>query len=92
MSKELELTGTILIKKPIVTGTSQRGEWRKQTFIIETTDAYPKKVAIDIWNDKIDELNQFFEGQKVSVGIEVESKESGERWFTNVTGKTIKGV
>lgn len=88
----MELTGTILSKKPIVTGTSQRGEWRKQTFIIETTDAYPKKVAIDIWNDKIDELNQFFEGQKVNFSINIESKESNDRWYTEVKAWKISAA
>lgn len=84
-----ELSGQIIKRLPIQEGTSSRGAWKKQTLVIETTDQYPKKVAIDFWNDKVDEVQKFFDGQNVTISINIESKESNERWYTEVKGWKI---
>ena len=40
-------------------GQSTRGAWKKQDFVIETSEQYPKKVCISCWNEKTDELYKF---------------------------------
>ena len=77
----MEVTGKIFKVLEAQSGTSTKGEWKKQEFIIETEGQYPKKICITNWNDKAD-LNNISEGTMVKVGIDLESKEYNDRWYT----------
>jgi len=44
----LELIGKIINKLPVQTGISQRGNWSKQEFILETQDSFPKKICMNV--------------------------------------------
>lgn len=79
----MEITGKIIEILPAQTGQSARGEWKKQDFILETQEQYPKKVCIENWNDKVD-FNTFGQGAMVSVSINIESREYNGRWYTGV--------
>ena len=44
----MEITGKIIQVLPEVGGVSKAGnEWKKQEYVLETHDQYPKKVGID---------------------------------------------
>ena len=77
----MDITGKIIQILPEVTGEGKNGPWRKQEFIIETFDEYPKKVCISTWGDKID-LKSVSPNDKVKVFINLESREYNERWYT----------
>lgn len=79
----MEISGTIINILELQTGEGRNGPWKKQEFILETDDQYPKKVCIALWGDKIDQfpLNT---GEKVTVSINVESREFNGRWYTDV--------
>ncbi len=79
----MEITGKLVKLVDAQTGTSARGEWKKQQFIIETEDQYPKKICIQNWNDKVD-LNAVSVGDKLTVSINIESREFNEKWYTDV--------
>ena len=79
----MEITGSILNKLDVVTGEGKNGPWKKQDFILETQDQYPKKVCITVWGDKIN-LESFSENEIVTVSINVESREYNTRWYTDV--------
>ncbi len=49
----MKLTAKISQLLPLQTGSGKNGEWKKQDFIVETGDAYPKKICISVWGDKI---------------------------------------
>ena len=79
----MELTGKIIQVLPERSGTSARGEWRKQEYIIEIPGDYPKKVCFMAWGDRIDQLG-IQEGQELTVSIDIESREYNGRWSTDV--------
>ncbi len=79
----MEITGKIIKILPEESGEGRNGPWKKQKFVIETQEQYPKKIAIDIWGDKID-LKGFGENEIVTASINIESREWNERWFTDV--------
>ena len=70
----MEISGVIFAVLPLQTGTNQTTgkEWKKQTAVLETEGQYPKKVAFDMFGDKIKDLNV---GDKVAVGIDIDSRE-----------------
>jgi hypothetical protein len=80
----MELAGKIVKRLPVVSGESTRGPWKKQDFIIETSEQYPKKVCVTCWGDKVEELDKLSDGQDVRVSINIESREYNERWYTDV--------
>lgn len=79
----MEITGKIIRILPVQSGQGRNGEWKKQDFVLETNDQYPKKVCFTVWGDKIDTFN-IREGEELIVAITVESREYNERWYTNV--------
>ncbi len=79
----MEITGKIIEILEAQTGSSARGEWKKQDFILETQEQYPKKVCIENWNDKVD-FNTFAVGSAITASINIESREYNGRWYTGV--------
>jgi len=79
----MEITGKVIQLNEPLTGKSARGEWKKQELIIETEDQYPKQVCLLNWNDKVD-VSNLKPGQKITAGINIESREFNDRWFTDV--------
>jgi hypothetical protein len=79
----MDINGKIFQLLPVQTGQGKNGTWKKQEFVIETGDAYPKKVCMEVWGDKID-MNQFKPGDSVSVSFDLESREYNGRWYTGV--------
>lgn len=80
----LELSGQVLKLLPEQSGQSQRGPWKKRDFILETNEQYPKKVAITCWGEKVDEISSLNPGTPVTVGINIESREYNDRWYTDI--------
>ncbi len=53
----MELQGKIIAALPERSGTSARGEWKAQDFVIETHDAYPRKMVFSVFG--ADRLSRF---------------------------------
>lgn len=80
----MDLSGKVINQLPEVSGSSKSGNsWRKQEYIIETGGQYPKKVCVAIWGDKIEQFG-LKQGEQVTLGIDVESREYNGRWYTEV--------
>ena len=80
----LEVTGRIVQIMDEVGGTSARGQWKKQEFLIETAEQYPKKIFLSLWGDKVDALKQFKTGDFINASINIESREFNGRWYTDI--------
>lgn len=65
-------------------GSSPRGNWVRQDFIIEQTSDFDKKLCVSVWGDKVNELAKLSIGDKVSVGVNVESREYNGKWYTDI--------
>jgi Domain of unknown function (DUF3127) len=79
----MEISGKIVQLLSLQTGQGKNGVWKKQEFILESGDTYPKKVCIAVWGDKID-INSFKPGDTVNVSFDVESREFNGKWYTDV--------
>jgi hypothetical protein len=78
----MEITGKIIEILPVQTGQGQKGEWKKQLFILETMDQFPKKICIESWNDKLPLTVD--PSKTVKVFFDLESREYNGKWYTNV--------
>lgn len=79
----MEITGKVIQLLPLQEGQGKNGPWKKQEFILETQEQYPKKVCISAWGDKVDQFN-LQENAEVTVSINVESREYNGRWYTDI--------
>ena len=67
-----------------VKGTSARGEWTKQEVILEQPGEFNRKVCVSFWGDKAQDAAALKEGERVSVAVNLESREFNGRWYTEV--------
>ena len=71
-------------------GVSRAGkEWKKQEFVIETDEQYPRKVCFTLFNDKTSLVDGLSAGEEVEVSFNVESREYNGKWFHNINAWKI---
>lgn len=86
----MEITGRVIQVMEVKTGTSGKGSWSKQDFVLETGDKYPKKVCITLWGQENIDKYDLVEGMRVTAFLEIESREYNGNWYTNVKAWKIQ--
>ena len=82
----MEVIGKIIHVLPPQSGTSQAGnQWKKQEYVLETEDAYPKKICFDFFGDRVDQFPLKL-GDRIRLSFDIESREYNGRWYTNNRG------
>lgn len=72
-------------------GTSKAGnQWKKQEFLIETSDQFPKKVCFTLFNDKVNALAGLNPGDEIEVSFDVESREFNNKFYHNLNAWKIE--
>jgi hypothetical protein len=82
----LELEGTIRQKLGVQSGTSARGAWAKQEFILEFPDGnFTSQACFTAWGqDKVQELDKYQVGDRVKVSFNLKSREYNGRWYNDL--------
>lgn len=88
----MDIEGKIIAALEPRSGTSARGEWKAQTFVIETQDQYPRKMAFDVFG--ADRLAQFAinVGDNLRVSFDIDAHEYNGRWFNNIRAFSVMHV
>jgi hypothetical protein len=87
----LDVTGKIVQMLDLQSGTSARGDWKKQDFILETEDQYPRKICISLWGDRINDIAGVQVGKDlITASVSLESREFNGRWYTDVRAWRIQ--
>lgn len=87
----IEIEGILERKLSVQSGTSARGPWKKQDFLVRTEEAYPRTICMNVWGeDKVNELASISDGSKVKVSVNIESREFNGRWYTDVRAWRIE--
>jgi len=87
----MDIKGKIIQKLDPQSGVSKAGNnWKKQEYVLETMDSYPKKVKFDFFGDRADQY-QFEVGDVITLSYDIESREFNGRWYTDIRGfKAVK--
>ena len=82
----LELEGTLRQKLGVQSGTSARGAWAKQEFILEFPDGnFTAQACFTAWGqEKVAELDKYQVGDKVKVSFNLKSREYNGRWYNDL--------
>lgn len=88
----MELQGKIIAALPARSGTSARGDWTAQDFVVETHDAYPKKMVFSVFGaDRLQRFN-IQVGQEVNVSFDIDAHEYNGRWFNSIRAFDVRLV
>ncbi len=88
----MDLQGKIIVALPERSGVSARGEWKSQSFVLETHDAYPRKMVFDVFGaDRLARFN-IQVGQEVMVSFDIDAHEYQGRWFNSVRAFDVRPV
>ena len=82
----LELEGTLSQKLGVQSGTTARGQWIKQEFILEYPDGnYTAQACLLAWGqEKIQELDKYQVGDRIRVSFNIKSREFNGRWYNDL--------
>lgn len=87
----MEIRGRIVQVLPQASGVSRTGNnWRKQEYVLETFEQYPRKVVFNFFNNTIDQY-PLQVGEDIILSFELDSRsyvgrDGVERWSTEVRG------
>lgn len=86
----MEIQGKIIAVLEPRTGTSARGDWKVQEFVLETHDQYPRKMAFSVFGD--DRLSRFGIqlGQELLVQFDIDAHEYNGRWFNSIRAFDVR--
>ena len=88
----MELQGKVIAVLPERSGISARGEWKCQTYVIETQEQYPKKMAFDVFGaDRIANFGIRI-GMVVDVSFDIDAHEYQGRYFNQIRAWDVKNV
>lgn len=77
----MEFTGKVIAVLPEKSGTSAKGEWKSQQYVIETEEQYPKRLLFDVFGgDKIASF-AIKEGEKITVHFDPRADEHEGKWY-----------
>ena len=88
----MEIQGKVIAVLPERSSVSARGEWKSQTYVIETQEQYPKKMAFDVFG--ADRLAQFniHSGEVINVSFDIDAHEYQGRWFNSIRAWNVTKV
>lgn len=88
----MEIQGKVIAVLPERSGVSTRGEWKSQTYVIETQEQYPKKMAFDVFG--ADRLAQFNiqSGEVINVSFDIDAHEYQGRYFNQIRAWNVTKV
>ncbi len=87
----MQVKGTLLQILKIESGVSKAGkEWKKQDFVIETNEQFPKKVCFTLFGDKISLIDGITEGTEIEVFFSLESRDFNGKWYHNINAWKIE--
>lgn len=88
----MELQGKVIAVLPEKSGVSARGEWKAQSYVIETHEQYPKKLCFDVFGaDRISQFN-IQSGEELLVSFDIDAHEYNGRWFNSIRAWNIQRI
>ena len=89
----MELTARLTSLGQASEGTNKQGNpWRKATAVFETQEQYPKTIAVDFFNSRLEEAAKIPLGTVCKVNFDINSREYNGKWYTNLTGFGIEAT
>ena len=87
----MKIEGKFIKALQKVEGETERGSWVRGGFVIETFGEYPRKIAFTTFGeDRVSMADGIAESTPVEVNFMPESREWGDKWFTDLKATNIR--
>lgn len=82
----MEVKGKIIQKFDLQSGTSKAGNpWKKQNYLLETLDSFPRKIYFDFFGDRADQF-PLEVGDLINLSFDIDCREYQGRYYTDIRG------
>ena len=89
----MEIQGKIILALPQRSGTSARGDWKAQDFVVETLDGqFSRKMVFTVFGEERLQRFNIQVGQDVSVSFDIDAREYQGRWFNSIRAYDVRPV
>lgn len=87
----MEITGKIIEVLPLKSGTSSKGEWQSQQYVLETIEQYPHKFLFEVFGaDKISSFAIQI-GEQVTISYNTDARLYNDSWYgSNHAWKVVR--
>lgn len=86
----MELSGRIIAVLPERSGMSARGEWKVQSFVVETDEQYPHKMVFSVFGaERLQRFNIKVDDE-VTVVFDIDAHEYQGRWFNDIRAFDVR--
>lgn len=87
----MELEGKIIFALEPKTGTSARGDWKVQEFVLETLDGqFSRKMVFSVFGEERLQRFNIQVGQDVKVSFDIDAREYNGRWFNSIRAFDVR--
>lgn len=86
----MELSGRIIAVLPEHSGMSARGEWKVQSFVIETHEQYPHKMVFSVFGAERLQRFNIKANNEVTVFFDIDAHEYQGRWFNDIRAFDVR--
>lgn len=84
-----KVSGRIIAVMQMKTGTSQKGTWASQEYVLETHDTYPQKVCFEVFGtEKIQQFNIQM-NDEVDIMYNFDAREFKGRWYNTIRAWSV---
>lgn len=82
----MEIEGVVIKALDVRSGTTERGNWMSQDYVLETThrDNWKTRMVFTVFGSDAIKRFGIKEGQKVNVSFNIDAREHNGRWFNSV--------
>lgn len=89
----MEIQGKIIAALDVKTGTSARGDWKVQEFVLETLDGqFSRKMVFSVFGEERLQRFNIQVGQDVNVSFDIDAREYNGRWFNSIRAFDVRPV
>lgn len=86
----MEIQGKIIAALPERSGTSARGEWKMQEFVLETHESFPHKMMFSVFGaDRLQRFNIQI-GMEALVAFDINAREYNGRWYNDIRAFDVR--
>lgn len=88
----MEFVGVLVQKIQEREGTNANGPWKIGTYLLQTVEMYPKRMAVDVGDGQMGRIAQWDSmiGKNVTIQFEIDAHEYQGRWFNSLRAWQIK--
>jgi len=66
--------------------------WKIASYLLETEDAYPKRIVFEVFGDDKIKAMDIHEGEKMNVHFDIDSREYNGKWYNQIRAWKVERI